>query len=218
MSHVKDYAMKIRGPKRLPEVCCVALSLVFGLTSAGAQDFDSSWHTIDGGGGTSSGGTFVVTGTIGQPDAGTMNGGTFTLEGGFHGGAAEAQACPGAGDCCEPNLTPGCALVNCCNTVCALDPFCCDVLWDIDCADAALADPTCGCGSCPYGDVAPIFGVVDFDDVLCILDGFFHPANCPNGDIFGGAVAPCVPNGVIDFDDILAVLEAFSSNPPCPCG
>jgi len=28
------------------------------------------WHTIDGGGGTSSGGVYSVVGTIGQPDAG----------------------------------------------------------------------------------------------------------------------------------------------------
>src|SRR5687768_6261383 len=46
------------------------------------------WSTIDGGGGTSSGvtgsgGTYSVSGTIGQPDAGAMTGGTYTLEGGF---------------------------------------------------------------------------------------------------------------------------------------
>lgn len=37
----------------------------------------------DGGGGTSTGGVFSVTGTIGQPDAGTMSGGNFALVGGF---------------------------------------------------------------------------------------------------------------------------------------
>ena len=31
------------------------------------EDFDLSWHTIDGGGGMSSGGDFVLRGTIGQP-------------------------------------------------------------------------------------------------------------------------------------------------------
>jgi hypothetical protein len=41
------------------------------------------WFTIDGGGGTSSGGNYVVSGTIGQHDAGTMSGGSYTLDGGF---------------------------------------------------------------------------------------------------------------------------------------
>lgn len=44
-----------------------------------------SWSTIDGGGGTSTGGVFAVIGTIGQPDAGVMSGGNYTLVGGFWG-------------------------------------------------------------------------------------------------------------------------------------
>src|SRR5437660_9594807 len=53
-----------------------------------AQSFDLSWHTIDGGGAmNSAGGTFAISGTIGQPDASSfaspMSGGTFTLVGGF---------------------------------------------------------------------------------------------------------------------------------------
>ncbi len=49
---------------------------------AGAGDsFDLSWHTVDGGGGTSSGGDFVLRGTIGQPDAGELSGGDFVLRG-----------------------------------------------------------------------------------------------------------------------------------------
>src|SRR5258705_4746069 len=41
------------------------------------------WFTLDGGGGTSSGGSFTLTGTIGQPDAGTLSGGNYELQGGF---------------------------------------------------------------------------------------------------------------------------------------
>src|SRR5260370_40045406 len=41
------------------------------------------WFTIDGGGGASSGGNFTLTGTIGQPDTGTLSGGNYTLQGGF---------------------------------------------------------------------------------------------------------------------------------------
>ena len=48
-----------------------------------AQSYDIAWWTMDGGGGSSTGGVFAVTGTIGQPDAGPMSGGTYTLSGGF---------------------------------------------------------------------------------------------------------------------------------------
>jgi len=39
--------------------------------------------TIDTGGGTSTGGTFALSGTVGQPDAGLLGGGAFVLAGGF---------------------------------------------------------------------------------------------------------------------------------------
>ena len=49
-----------------------------------AQSFSIDWHTIDGGGGASTGGVYSVSGTIGQPDAGgPMSGGNFSLTGGF---------------------------------------------------------------------------------------------------------------------------------------
>ncbi|QOJ01517.1 MAG: hypothetical protein HRU70_13900 [Phycisphaeraceae bacterium] len=51
--------------------------------TAAAQPFEITWHTIDGGGGRSTGGTFAVTGTIGQWDAGTVTGGVFEIRGGF---------------------------------------------------------------------------------------------------------------------------------------
>jgi hypothetical protein len=63
------------------------LLFVAALSSAAAlsaQQFTIDWHTIDGGGGTSTGGVFTVSGTIGQPDAGgPMTGGNYSLTGGF---------------------------------------------------------------------------------------------------------------------------------------
>ncbi len=45
---------------------------------------DIPWFTLDGGGGTSSGGTFTVSGAVGQFDAGgPLTGGTLDLTGGF---------------------------------------------------------------------------------------------------------------------------------------
>lgn len=53
------------------------------LQQRGAGSFDISWFSIDGGGGESSGGAFVLHATIGQPDAGVSTGGIFSLTGGF---------------------------------------------------------------------------------------------------------------------------------------
>jgi hypothetical protein len=52
---------------------------------ARAQPFSIDWSTIDGGGGTSTGGVYSVSGTIGQPDANQqpMTGGNFSVTGGF---------------------------------------------------------------------------------------------------------------------------------------
>jgi hypothetical protein len=48
-----------------------------------SQPYTLDWWTMDSGGGTSSGGLFSVTGSIGQPDAGAMSGGGYLLTGGF---------------------------------------------------------------------------------------------------------------------------------------
>src|SRR5438477_7303763 len=67
----------------------------FGLCLCGAavqaQSFSIDWFTIDGGAGTSTGGVFSVSGTIGQADAGHLSGGNFTLDGGFWGIIAAVQ-------------------------------------------------------------------------------------------------------------------------------
>ncbi|UXI65814.1 hypothetical protein [Tahibacter amnicola] len=54
------------------------------LAQSGGGNFQLRW-TQDGGGGRSTGGSFAVTGTIGQVDAtALMSGGTFSVRGGFH--------------------------------------------------------------------------------------------------------------------------------------
>jgi len=60
-----------------------------------AQSYSIDWFTIDGGGGTSTGGVYSVSGTIGQPDAGKMSGGNYAIDGGFWGIIAAVQT-PGA--------------------------------------------------------------------------------------------------------------------------
>ena len=52
--------------------------------AADAQPFEITSSTIDGGGATSTGGVYAVSGTIGQPDAGsTMTNGLYAVSGGF---------------------------------------------------------------------------------------------------------------------------------------
>ena len=54
------------------------------LSSAQAQQYSIDWYKVAGGGGTSTGGTYAVSGTIGQHDAGgPMTGGNYSLTGGF---------------------------------------------------------------------------------------------------------------------------------------
>jgi hypothetical protein len=50
------------------------------------------WYTIDSGGGTSEGGPYRLSGTMGQPDAGTLSGGVYTLQGGFWPGLVASSA------------------------------------------------------------------------------------------------------------------------------
>src|SRR4051812_48100898 len=68
---------------------------LLAVPSLRAAPFSVDWFTIDGGGGTSTGGVFSVSGTIGQPDAGSLAGGSYTVEGGFWGFLAAVQT-PGA--------------------------------------------------------------------------------------------------------------------------
>ncbi len=63
----------------------IRFSLALGLLtlSLQAQTYSIDWFKVAGGGGTSAGGGYQVSGTIGQADAGFMNGGDYSLVGGF---------------------------------------------------------------------------------------------------------------------------------------
>ena len=58
--------------------CCLSVAI------ASEQSYDLSWRTIDGGGAmVTTGGSWELSGTIGQPDAGSMAAGNWELAGGF---------------------------------------------------------------------------------------------------------------------------------------
>ena len=76
---------------------------------------------------------------------------------------------PDAGDCFDPDGTgsPGCDDLDCCVSVCATDPFCCDVVWDAFCYDVPpdvkclLGPGQCGAtGQCSPGP-PPAFSCKD---------------------------------------------------------
>jgi hypothetical protein len=69
----------------LPIVALLAGSWALGASAA--SHWTIPWHTVDGGGGTSTGGGYSLAGTVGQHDAGPMSAGEYVLAGGFWGGA-----------------------------------------------------------------------------------------------------------------------------------
>ena len=67
-------------------IAALVLLVAASLASAQTGEWDAAWSTIDGGGATSRGGNrFALSGTIGQPDTGSMEGQGYTLYGGFWG-------------------------------------------------------------------------------------------------------------------------------------
>ena len=61
-------------------------TLIFQLSTVfvHAQSYNIDWYKVAGGGGTSTGGVYAVSGTIGQHDAsGAMSGGNYSVTGGF---------------------------------------------------------------------------------------------------------------------------------------
>ena len=70
-------------PHRIKSCCLLALLFLTAGFVALAQQYAVDWHAIPGGG-TSSGGQYSLSGSIGQPAAsGNLTGGNYSLIGGF---------------------------------------------------------------------------------------------------------------------------------------
>ena len=75
--------------KKLIFLCQWILSVILftvAISTADYTQYQLNWNTIDGGGGQSSGGQYVLTGTIGQPDAAYSSASKYELLGGFWSG------------------------------------------------------------------------------------------------------------------------------------
>jgi hypothetical protein len=109
-------ARKLRRRCALPEQSktwrsFVVMLIFLAAASLVQAQYSIHWSTIDGGGGTSTGGVYSVSGTIGQPDAGgTMTGGNYSLTGGFW--SLFAVQTPGAPTLAIVRASPGQATIS----------------------------------------------------------------------------------------------------------
>lgn len=76
--------IKLRSLKPILILLILLILISIPVVAQTGGDYDLTWNTVDNSGGTiSSGSTFSMTGSIGQPEAGFASGGSFTLSGGF---------------------------------------------------------------------------------------------------------------------------------------
>ena len=103
-----------------------------------------------------------------------------------------------AGDCTVANSSRGCDDLTCCQQVCAIDPFCCDVEWDATCVASAAG--VCGDGFEACGAPIPL-GDFNGDGQSTITD--YGSFNSCLTDSSPGSLAPgCF---VFDFDSDKAI-------------
>jgi len=133
--------------------------------------------------------------------------------------------CPGVGSCCDPagNGLPGCKDTECCEAICAIDPFCCDVFWDSICAGEANAlcefcqvtpEGACcqglGCTIETQADCAAAGGTYLGDGSSCSGPGAGNPQvyeadpglAIPDGDPFGVSHTINVPGPGVTVGDV----------------
>jgi subtilisin-like proprotein convertase family protein len=147
------------------------------------------------------------------------NGGDYQGDGTDCEGANCIAICgPGAGDCFGNNGTPGCEDVDCCNLVCSLDSFCCDVTWDSICADIALANcegaPSEGAccfpdGSCQFLTIADCEAQGgDHQGLGVLCENAFCPV-APTNDLCADAILVGVPSVTLGTTDGATVDDDF---------
>lgn len=126
-----------------------AMCVLMPLVASADSGYSIPWFTVDGGGGTSTGGVYALSGTIGQHDAGRMTGGAYTIEGGFWGGAAANLPCNAA------DLAPAFGILDLADVVAFVTAFT---------AQNPLADLTQD-------------GIYDLNDIVAFVTAF--NAGCP---------------------------------------
>jgi hypothetical protein len=179
--------------------------------------FELDWFTFDGGGAMNvTGGTFKLSGTIGQPDAGLMSGGIFRLTGGFWAGVGGSPVCTGDMNCDGvinfADINPLVAILSG-GSPCNFANADCNGDGKIDFKDinafVALLSSGATCQAVCKGDMN-CDRAVNFKDInpfVAILSGG-TPCSAGNAD--------CNSDGAIDFKDINAFVALLSGGATCP--
>jgi len=82
------------------------------------------------------------------------------------------------GSCFVEHELPNCNDAECCNTVCIIDPTCCNLTWDTPCVELAIAEcEALGCGSPNAGDCClshstPFCNDATCCELVCAADDF----------------------------------------------
>jgi hypothetical protein len=134
--------------------------------------------------------------------------------------------------CFSTHDEPFCNDETCCNSVCALDPFCCDTAWDGLCVDEAFSE----CGGCGDSSSGSCFeahsgiGCDNFDccETICTLDLFCctvewdgicaseAASNCAGGGCGSpGCPADLDGSGTVGAADLATLLGAWGTGDPC---
>lgn len=138
--------------------------------------------------------------------------------------------CPNPDHDCNTAGTPGCSDEFCCNLVCGLDPFCCQVQWDGICVGEAATN--CFVNPCPNLDhdcaTQGTPGCSDDEccNKMCIIDPFCCSTQwdglcvneaglycCPADTCPWDTAGVGGPDGQVNIDDLLGVINHWGACP-----
>ena len=139
---------------------------------------------------------------------------------------------PKAGDCCTANGTPYCEDAECCDAICSIDPFCCDLPWDEICAEEAgeICD-VCGaaCGAPDAGSCCEANPTPGCEDTTCCATVCLIASFCCAGEWDAGCaeiaavwcLELCCPedlngDGQVGPFDLAQLLGEWGPNPGDP--
>lgn len=131
-----------------------------------------------------------------------------------------------AGECCLSHGTPFCRDAECCANVCPFDPFCCEVVWDVQCVNDVLQlcpTLTCVCGSggaganCFMTHINPGCNTVACCNAVCNSDPFCCGVTW-DGSCVAAAEVLCAQNPVCQAATgscLVEHIEPGCSDPAC---
>jgi hypothetical protein len=132
-------------------------------------------------------------------------------------GAVAGAVCPAEGSCFESHGTPGCDDASCCQTVCAIDAFCCETSWDTVCVGEAESLCQCGgdqTGSCFSNDGTPFCEDAECCEQVCAIDSYCCSVSW-DGICVGEAEDLCLCGGELTGSCFESHNAAFCNDADC---